>query len=317
MGQITNEKQLQCFYKIYEQVYLDNVMSINEIAQNVNMSRNTVTKYLKIMYEKDMLRGPYLRVNPAQNYAEYIYLMQFANPGVTFQRFTGFPHVVYCAQLFGDWNTIVITDELLDLSQLVGFQKMVFNEVRGVSYTPKVNLIPWEQSAYCVEDYLRSFEPELTPTQRNVLPELPWGNKEWTLFSAFHSNIRRKITPALREIEVRYEEYREWKKDIDIYCTRHTGFYPQGYQQYGHHCFLVSTEYEPQVKKVFSFFPTTSFFMEVGTYMMVVVSVPNPDITRWLYLMVQTMKSKKIIKKFWHAHVLFHKNLRSEPTKDG
>ncbi|MGD2251093.1 MAG: winged helix-turn-helix transcriptional regulator, partial [Candidatus Methanofastidiosia archaeon] len=218
MGKITKKRQLENCYKIYEQVYHENTMSIHEIAQNTGLSRNTVAKYLKKMYKKDILRGPYLRVKAAQNYTEYVYLMEFTDPGITFQRLQGFPHVVYCAQLFGDWNTIVITNELLDLSRLVGFQEMVFRGVRGVSYTPKVKVIPWGESAYCVEDCLHEFEPELTPTQRNVLPELPWGDKEWTLFSAFHSNIRRKITPALREIEVRYEEYREWKKDIDIYC---------------------------------------------------------------------------------------------------
>jgi hypothetical protein len=220
-------------------------MSISEIAQNTDMSRNTVAKYLKKMYEKDILQGPYLRVKPAQNYTEYVYLME-----------------------------------------------------------------PWVQCAYQVEDYLHEFEPELTPTQRNILPKLPWGNKEWTLFSAFYGNIRKKITPTLKKIEMRYEEYTAWKNGLDMYCTPHTGFYPQGYTSYAHHCFLVSSEYEPQVKKVFSFFPTTSFFMEVGKSLLVIVSVPDPTVIRWLYCVINAMKAYGIIKKFWHAHFVFHEDLR-------
>jgi hypothetical protein len=285
-------------------------MRINEIAQNAGLSRNTVAKYLAKMYKKDMLQGPYLRVKPAQNYTEYVYLMQFTDPCMTFQRFTGFPHVVYCAHLFGDWNVMVITNELLDLSRLVGFKEMVFKGVRGVSYTPKVDLVSWEQSAYCVEEYLHHFEPELTPTQRNVLPGLPWGEQEWTLFFAFYGDLRKKITPTLQKIEVRYEEYTKWKNGLDVYCSRHTGFYPAGYSAYDHHCFLVSTEYESQVKEIFSFFPTTSFFMEVGKYLLVITSVPDPKVIRWLYCVVNAMKAKEMIRKCLHAHSVFHEDLR-------
>lgn len=310
MGKITSKKRLYYCYRVYEQIYLNNTMKISEIAQNADMSRNTVAKYLKKMYEKDILQGPYLRVNPAQNYTEYVYLMEFADPYMTFQRLQGFPHVVYCAQLFGDWNTIVITDELLDLSQLVGFQDMLFKGVRGVSYTPKANMTSWEQCVYCVEDYVHEFEPQLTPAQRNILPKLPWGNNEWRLFSAFYGNLRKKITPTLKKIDVRYDKYTAWKNGLDVYCTSHTGFYPQGYTSYAHHCFLVSTEYEPQIKKLFSFFPTTSFFMEVGKSLLVIVSVPDPTVIRWLYCVINVMKAYDIIKKFWHAHVVFHKDLR-------
>ncbi|MGD2251273.1 MAG: HTH domain-containing protein, partial [Candidatus Methanofastidiosia archaeon] len=75
MGKITSKKRLENFYRIYEQVYHENTMSIYEIAQNAGISRNTVRKYLKKMYEQDMLQGPYLRVKPAENYTEYVYLM--------------------------------------------------------------------------------------------------------------------------------------------------------------------------------------------------------------------------------------------------
>jgi DNA-binding Lrp family transcriptional regulator len=310
MVKITSKKRLQYCYRIYEQVYYNNTMSINEIAQNTGISRNTVGKYLTKMYKKDILQGPYLRINPTKTYVKYVYLMQFTDPYMTFQRFSGFPHVVYCAQLFGKWNIMVITDTLLDLSQLVGFKEMVFKGARGVSYTPKVDFVSWKKSAHHVEEYLSNFENELTLTQRNVLTDLPWEEQEWKLFSAFSNNFRKKKTPTLKEIDVRYEEYIKWKNKLDIFCTTHTGFYPQGYTAYDHHCFLVSTEYEPQVREVFSFFPTTSFFMEVGKSLMVIISVPDPKIIRWLYCVINAMKVKKIIKKFLHAQFVFHEDLR-------
>jgi hypothetical protein len=122
--------------------------------------------------------------------------------------------------------------------------------------------------------------------------------------------MRKKKIPILREIGVSYRCYAKWKKDVDMYCTTHTGFYPQGYSSYDHHCFLVSTEYEFQIKELFSFFPTSSFFMEVGKYLLVITSVPDPKIIRWLYWLIDAMKAHNIIKKFWHAQFLLHADLR-------
>jgi response regulator of citrate/malate metabolism len=62
VGKITSKKRLENFYRIYEQIYQDNTMSIFEIAQNTGLSRNTVAKYLEKMYEKDILKGPYFHV---------------------------------------------------------------------------------------------------------------------------------------------------------------------------------------------------------------------------------------------------------------
>lgn len=236
--------------------------------------------------------------------------MQFENSRTAFQALKEFPHMVYCAHLFGDWNTMVITDTQFDLTQLVGFKEMVFQGTRGVSYTAKADLASWRHCVYHVGDYLQKFQPKLTLTQRKVLPELPWGEKEWMLYSAFHDNVRKKITKTLQKIEVRYEEYREWKTGLDIYCTTHTGFYPQGYDSYAHHCFVVSTEYEPQVKRLFSLFPTTSFFMEVGQSLLIIVSVPNPQVTRWLYSVINVMKAEEMITHCSHAQFLLHRNLR-------
>jgi hypothetical protein len=142
------------------------------------------------------------------------------------------------------------------------------------------------------------------------LPVMSWGKKEWKLFSKFNGNIRKKILPLLKKTGLRYETYKKWKKDVDTYCTNHTGFYPQGYATYDHHCFLFSTDFKEQVIKVFSFFPTTSFVMEVGNQLLVIVSVVEPEITRWLYCIITVMKVKGIIKKFQHAQCVVHADTR-------
>lgn len=306
---ISAERQFQYFYRIYEQIYFNSVVQHYEIQRNTGISRNTVSKYLKKMYEQQILQGPSLRIRPAQNYNEYVYLMRFKSPGMVLQGLRDFPHVVYCALLFGRWNILVITDMLFDLSDLVGLQEIVYQGERGISETPKVNLVPWKTSVHKAEDYLKTVELQL-PEERKVEHFLPWEEQEWKLFSAFHDSLRENKTPILQKIEVRYNTYSAWKKELDTYCTRHVGFYPYGYGAYDHHCFLVSTDFNPQIKNLFSLFPTTPFFMEVENDLLIIISLPNPEVTRWLYCIIDIMKTKEMITKCWHAQFLLHKNLR-------
>jgi hypothetical protein len=309
-------KKLQYSYRIYEQILHENTIRIYEISQNTGISRNTVSKYLHMMYQNQIIQGPYLRVKPAQNYSEYVYLMQFKNPYTVFQSLKGFPHVVYYALLFGKWNIMVITNRFLDLSQLVGVKDIVYQGKRGISETQKANLISWKPSVRKAQEYVKNFEGGTQKRKKEVLPVLPWEGQEWKLFSTFNHDIRKKKTPALRKIDVRYEEYISWEETLDLYCSRHTGFYPDGYKLYDHHCFLVSTDYKSQVKEFFSFFPTSSFFMDVGEYLLVITSVKGSEITRWLYCMAQIMEIKEMINTFQHAHFLFHEYVRNNPVKN-
>ena len=65
--------------------------------------------------------GSEIRLRPSQDYKEYVYLLNFNNPGEVFRVLKGFPHVVYHGLTSGHWNTMVVTNRLLNFSKLVGF----------------------------------------------------------------------------------------------------------------------------------------------------------------------------------------------------
>jgi hypothetical protein len=103
------KKKQARFHKIYAQVSSSPGIPIYEIADTTGMSRNTVSKYLLEMYRDTVLIGPQIRLLPAPNYKEYVYLMNFKNPFYFFQNVRGFPHVLYHAMTFGDWNSLVVS----------------------------------------------------------------------------------------------------------------------------------------------------------------------------------------------------------------
>lgn len=301
-GRVSQEKKMRDYYRIFEQIYEDPIMSFYTISVNTQLSRNTVSKYLKEMYEKDILIGPYLRMKPAVNYKEYVYLLRFTDPYTAFRELEQF-HCLYTAVTFGDWNILVITNKLLDFSQLKGFETVVDQEMRFCFYTPKVEVITWYKCFERVYEQLDRFTPGLIESKDYRLTFLHWGDTEWKLFSAF-SHIRKKVTPVLKKIGVTYETYAKWMKTLEDHCTIHTEFYPEGFKTYVCYCFLFYTDYRESVRALFSLFPATSRVIELEKNLLVFVHVTSSAVRRGLMCLIYDMATKRMIKGFRQAVVL-------------
>ena len=296
-------KRLQSYYRIYEQLYANPVIPIGGIAENTGLSRNTVSKYLYDMYANKIIVGPSLTMEPAPNYKEYIYLMNFQDPFAVYNGLKGFPHVLYHAMTFGDWNTIIITDKLLDLSPLVGVQTVVYKDIYGHLSTPKVDYTTWDEG-FAAAHNLVHLNPGTEYKERQLAPALPWKESEWTLYHAFKFDMRQKITPVLQKINIRHEHYKKWMKTLELHTTTHTEFYPAGYDTYNCHCLLISTDYEDTVKSVFSQFPTTPVITQVGNQLLVFLNIISSQTTKNFMCLLYTMHATGLITHFNHS-ILF------------
>jgi DNA-binding Lrp family transcriptional regulator len=304
MARIPEDVRNGYYFEIFEQIRSNPTIASYEIGQNIGISRNTVHKYLKEMYAQGIIRGPYIEMKAASNYKEYIYLMNFENVRYVFDGLKGFPHVLYHAMTFGNWNTMIITDQPLDFTKLIGFQEMVHHDVKYTTDTPKPEYTTWKESLLGCRSAIKQFEPSIEHKNRRIAPFLPWGSNEWKLFDAFEDNIRKTVTPILREIKVRYETYTKWEKDLEQHCSIHTGFYPEGYQKYMHYHFLFSSSHEELIRSVFSCFPTTSVITELEDQLLVSAWVNHSDNIRAMLRHLHDMEAKGILQRFDHATVL-------------
>jgi hypothetical protein len=303
MGNIS-EKKLRKFYHIFEQVYEEPLITFGDKGENVKLTRNTATKYLKYMYGYQIIVGPQMCVRPAVNYTEYVYLMDFTYPFVTVNKVKRLQHVLHAAVAMGDWNCTVITDKPMNFPELVGFKGMVLTKKKGLVHTPKPVFSTWKNSFKNACEYIDAFTPKGAHYNEYLRSVLPWSKNEWTLYRTFKSCIRKKLMPTLGEIGIRYEHYKKWKKYLKDYCTFHTGFYPDGYEEYQHYCFLIDTHYKESVIQLFSLFPTTPFITEVGNQLLVFIAVNKPDAIRNLLCTVHDMQIKEIITNWRYAMVL-------------
>ena len=302
MGKANEQYKRGRYHSIYEVMWKTPYISISEIAGEIGFARNTASKYVREMFTNHIISDPSLCPKPAPNYTEYVYLMDFKDPWEVFMKLPGFPHVLYHAITEGQWNTLVITDKLLDFSQLVDFQGMTAEGKRRAFYTPFVTHTTWEESFKKARDMIKS-----TPVQANtreLAPPLPWGESEWKLYHAFKDNIRRKVTPTLKKINARYEHYLEWIKSLHDHCTVTFGFYPEGYSHYMKYCFFLSSDYEELVKSVFTLFPTTPVIMEVDNNLLILASLQLSDTVRDFFSLIREMRTNGLINEFMHAPVL-------------
>jgi hypothetical protein len=316
MGRLPQHIQREYYHRTYEEIYKKPTVTCNEIHQNTGISRNTVYKYLKNMCKYRFMRGPYLDMRPAPNYREYVYLMEFWDPMRVFEVLKEVPSIVYHAALAERWNILVISQQRINFSLFEGFQSVVYQGVKGYMRTPQVENVQWEESFARIQKLIRGFCPGPLSPKQELAPVLNWQKDEWRLFSVFRSNLRKKMT-LLRKLKIPYEKSVKWKENIMNHCTIHTEFYPQGYQEYSHCCFLISSDYKDVVERILSFFPATTRFIDLDDQMLAVVNVwPSINIKKVL-LILYCMKEKGIIREFNSAEILLeytHEIDWSEPS---
>ena len=249
------------------------------------------------MYTKNILVGPWMSLNLHSDYKEYVYLMNFSDPFHAYKGLKGFPHVLYHEMTLGDWNTMVITDRQLDFSQLVGFESVVYQGVKGNVYTPKVEFTMWNESLKKIYEHIEKFTPGEPESKKRLTPPLNWGEDQWKLYHAFKVNVRKKVTPLLKNIKVKYETYVEWMKTLHHHCSIHTEF-SKGCNYYMNYCLLLSSDYNQSVISLFSLAPTTPIIMEVGDHLLVFLKMISSDVARDIFCTIYDMQTKKMIKEF-------------------
>ena len=295
--------KLERCHRIYEQLYQDPLMPGHVIARNADLSRNTVSKYLQEMVDETSLLGPYLRMKPAPDYKEYVYLANFSDPKQTFTALSHFPSVLDVVHTFGDWTTLLVTNQPLDIEKMYGFQDLILSEYKYSTITPKTEFISWKAALSKASMIL---EGPGTPSRlkRELALDLDWGEEQWKIYSLFNSNMRKTVTNLLQTVLVRYETYVKWKEDLDIHCTVHTEFYPRSYSQYTGHWFLFSSSYESLLVKVFSCLPVTPCIVETERHLLVLANTISSSALKRLTDLIVDMKSEGLVEDMKYGLVL-------------
>ena len=294
---------MQYYHEIYEHLCENPFASQYQLSTHVPLSRNTCAKYLHELYDAHMITGPFLLLKPCKDYPRYLYLMNFSYPVKVFEGLQGFPHVIDHWLTFGAWNTQILTDCLLDFSQLQGFEQMIFEGERGHVSVSHVHSLEWGKAFQRIDEIITSFSPGIE-TYHEEPVSIDWSPDEWKLFWAFRDNIREKKSPILKEIEVRHDVFSQWKKSLEKACDITMAFYPERKQNYIEHQFLVKSAYGKTLQNILDCMPVTCFLKGYGHSFMMHVYSNAPHISVKLFSLLYEMKAKRIIREVRYSSVL-------------
>ncbi|KYK36595.1 MAG: hypothetical protein AYK18_02560 [Theionarchaea archaeon DG-70] len=68
------------------------------------------------------------------------------NPFTVYRSLKGFPGLISKSLTAGNWNLLVICDQLMDLSALKGVNQCILQGVKGVTHLSKVPGLNWDES---------------------------------------------------------------------------------------------------------------------------------------------------------------------------
>jgi DNA-binding Lrp family transcriptional regulator len=293
MSRIT-KKRLADYYKIYEEIYKEPTETIQKIAQNTGISRTTVSQYLKEMYESSILRGPAIFLKPARNYYQYVYFLAVKDPLSAYERLAGSHDVISVSVECGEWNSLVISEEVVDFSGLGGSEKCILQGRKGVTSLSKVTSLDWDQSL----ENIYSVSP---PAKKSILyeeiPAINWNTEEWTLYDKFKYNVRVEAEPILKECKISYDQYQKWLAKLPEVAVIQPAFYPAGLDNYSLIDFLFKSEYQEQLSTILEMLPSTSLFFSAGDYLFARLFVPSGR-ENDLALLVSELKEKRYFTEY-------------------
>ncbi len=302
MTRFSLEKRLPRYHLIYEAVHENPFVPIYQITKRTGIARSTVSRYLNEMYERSILKGPMLFLNPAGNYHEYVAFVKFENSLTVYQDFKGFPYVISRNLCLGEWELMVTCEKRFNFSLLKGFKDCVYQGVKGVTHASKVTSLDWETSVETIKNSLSP--PEEKTSLYEEISHNPWDEKEWALYHKFKDNVRVLVMPVLKECGAHFERFQKWFKTLQTLTRTYCGFYPYGYENYFKAHFLFHSRYQRQLRDILGLLPSTCYFFSLGDYLFSEVCFLNKKEQDDLFSLIYQLKEEGYFTHFYQSSLI-------------
>jgi len=257
---------------IYELVDSKPRINVKDVASILDSDRHSTSNRLKEAFTLGYVLKPQVRKRSYQNMKEYMYFLQCENPLDTFEKYRNDETVVYQAVMGGPTNLWMITTKERDVDGSI-----MVKGLRSDYYVACAPEVTWEDSIAKIHTKISQFDPELYYPQKRIQTHwnefIQWDEEDEKLFDAFQYNLRRKLTPIMKENLISGEKIYKWFDRLNETCTMYTQFFPEGIGNYDPYVLVVDTHYEDFVIDLFSQFPTSTLFFRVQDHLFCYLSV--------------------------------------------
>jgi hypothetical protein len=257
------DNSLCMYHRIYDQLYENPFVPVEDIALKLEMSEADVNTCLDDMYQSTILLGPVISVKPASDYHVYCYFFKANDPQSLYKSFQ---ESVFSTSIgAGDWNVMVITDKEMDFT--AGTGECIHSGKRGGIFISKVTQLDWDHSLKNISSRIR------TPDTKNIsyeeAPALNWDEKEWLLYHAFRLNARQNPDPLLKKLEIDFKIYQNWLSTLSMAAHVQPAFNPHGFSKCGMFDFLLKSDYQEQIITILGLLPCSCGFFSADDFLLV------------------------------------------------
>ena len=259
----TLEDKEREYRTVYELIFRTPRIPINEIASWLQITRHTASNRLKEALGLGYASTPQIRMRSYRNMLEYAYFLSCRNVPKLFSKYREKESVIYHSVLGGSTNLWVISKEKLDFDcdVLVGGPRSDYH----VSYAPNHS---WDTAIQRMRRKVENFNPKdyspegILKTHWNET--LEWDSEDEKLFHEFNYDLRKPVSPIMKDNRISWGKVEKWLNRLPEYCTIITAYYPKTISAHDPYLFIFETDYEDFLIDLFSELPTTSLFFRVS-----------------------------------------------------
>jgi DNA-binding Lrp family transcriptional regulator len=318
---ITQEKRKKQYRTIYEKLRRDPRIYAKELAKVLGIDRDVASRRLKEAFEQGYISLPQVRKRSYKNTKEYIYLVKSENPLESFIQYKKDMHVIYHAVMGGFANLWIIASKEIDVEGYV-----IICGPRSDYYIVYAPNHSWDQAIENIKKKVRAFSLEEYSLERIIEAHwnetIGWDQEFEILSREFKYNLRRKLTPVMKNSHISADKIYRFFEKLPECCTILVRYFPDSISAYDPYLFMFETDYEDFVIDLFSELPTSSFFFKVADKLFLHAFVERSSIRRTgldmsdisqlhIPLIAKSLLKKGIIKSETHAIIEYHwgKNL--------
>jgi DNA-binding Lrp family transcriptional regulator len=270
-------------------------IKVYEIAQYLNVTRNTVYKRWKKAMENGILFNPQLRLKMVADVKEHVYVISSDTAFRTYNQFKKDSRLCYETFATGYIDLLFITSEPLPQRELTSLGTVVLDGTRSTYICPRVPATQYETAMSDIEDFAQQdFEPshwivEYPPR------DIVWKRRDWELFSLLLYDMTKKYTELAKSIKMSYDGFRWSLRRILANTQVIVPYYPEGYSRYTRFLFMFQSKHEQMLIDLFSMVPCFTMLYKVKDWLLVHFRIVPYDLTDRFFNVIYGLQDRGYI----------------------
>lgn len=228
---------------------------IKDVASLLQADPSATSRRMREAIEEGYIAGPQVRKRSFLNLSEHVYLVNCMRPVKSFKKLMKDMDVTYHAMMNGFANLWITSNKRIGIKGDVVLEGL--RSDYHVSFPPNHS---WDTAVRKIQEKIKAFNPKdheskgIIETHWNEA--VPWDSQDETLFREFKYNLRKRVTPIMREHHISGEKLYKWLGRLSECCTIATCYYPEKFSSYDSFLYMFETDYEDFIIDLFSELPT-------------------------------------------------------------